>query len=92
MWLITTFVAALITTLLWFLLRKKYKLGFLCLMLWGATIMILVDHLLGYEGGKFIETETEGMINNGILLGIAMLIPVFLIWFVALSVSKFQRK
>jgi len=27
--------------------EKNYKLGFLSLMLWGATIMILVDHLLG---------------------------------------------
>lgn len=92
MWLMTTFITALITTLLYFLLKKKYKLGFLSLMLWGATIMILVDHLLGYEGGKFLETETDGMIKNGILLGIVMLIPVFLIWFIALSVSKFQRK
>jgi len=56
MWLITTFITALTATLLWFLLKKKYKLGFLSLMLWGATIMILVDHILGYEGGKFIET------------------------------------
>lgn len=92
MWLITTFITALITTLLWFLLKKKYKLEFLSLMLWGATIMILVDHILGYKGGKFIETETYGMINSGILLGIVMLVPVFLIWFVVLSVSRLQQK
>ena len=91
MWLITTFIAALTATLLWFLLRKKYKLGFLSLMLWGATIMILVDHLLGYEGGKFLEIETDGMIKSGTLLGIVMLIPVFLIWFIALFISKLQR-
>ena len=92
MWLITTFIAALTATLLWFLLRKKYKLGFLSLMLWGATIMILVDHLLGYEGGKFLEIETDGMIKSGVLLGIMMLIPVFLIWFIALFISKLQRR
>ena len=91
MWLITTFIAALVVTLLWFLLKKKYKLGFLSLMLWGATIMILVDHLLGYEGGKFLEIETDGMIKSGALLGIAMLIPVFFIWFIALFISKLQR-
>ena len=83
MWLITTLVAALTATLLRFLLKNKYKLGFLSLMLWGATIMILVDHLLGYEGGKFLEIETDGMIKNGTLLGIMMLIPVFFIWFTA---------
>jgi hypothetical protein len=61
-------------------------------MLWGATIMILVDHLLGYEGGKFLEIETDGMIKNGILLGIMMLTPVFFIWFIALFISKLQRR
>lgn len=91
MWLITTFIAALTATLLWFLLKKKYKLGFLSLMLWGATIMILVDHILGYEGGKFLETETDGMIKGGVLLGIAMFLPVFFIWFIAILISKFKR-
>lgn len=91
MWLITTFIAALAATLLWFLLKRKHKLGFLSLMLWGAAIMILVDHLLGYEGGRFLEIETDGMIKSGTLLGIVMLTPVFLIWFVALFVSKLQR-
>lgn len=92
MWLITTFIAALIATSLCFLLKKKYNLGFLSLMLWGATIMILVDHILGYEGGKFLETNTDGIISSGTLLGIIMLIPVFVIWFVTLSIARFQRK
>jgi len=90
MWLITTFIAALTATLLWFLLKKKYKLGFLSLMLWGATIMILVDHLLGYEGGKFLEIETDGMIKSGTLLGIAMLIPIIFIWLIAIFSSKLK--
>lgn len=91
MWLITTLIAALAATLLWFLLKKKYKLGFLSLMLWGATIMILIDHILGYEGGKFLETETDGMIKSGVLLGIVMLLPVFFIWFIAILISKLKR-
>lgn len=90
MWLITTFVAALTATLLWFLLRKKYKLDFLSLMLWGATIMILVDHLLGYKGGNFLETETFGMIKSGTMLGVVMLIPVFIIWLIVLFMPKFK--
>jgi len=90
MWLITTFIAALTATLLWFLLKKKYKLGFLSLMLWGATIMILVDHLLGYKGGNFLEVETDGMIKSGTLLGIAMLIPIIFIWLIAIFISKLK--
>lgn len=91
MWLITTFIAALTATLLWFLLKKRYKLGFLSLMLWGAVIMILVDHILGYEGGKFLEIETDGIIKSGVWLGIAMLIPVFLMWFIAILISKSKK-
>jgi hypothetical protein len=50
MWLITTFVAALFVTAVGFFAPKKYKLGVLSMMLWGAAVMILVDHILGYGG------------------------------------------
>ncbi len=61
-------------------------------MLWGATIMMLVDQLLGYEGGEFLELKTDGMIKSGILLGIVMLFPIFFIWFIALLISKINAK
>jgi len=80
MWLITTLVAAIGATAIWFVAPKKYKLGFLSMMFWGASIMILIDHILGYEGGEFIEMTTEGMITNGTVLGVAMLIPILMIW------------
>ena len=91
MWLITTLVAAIIATTSYYLLNKKYKLGFLSLMLWGGTVMILVDHILGYEGGAFLEMETDGLIQNGIILGILMLIPVLAIWLIALFLSKVTK-
>jgi len=91
MWLITTSVAALVATLFWFLLNKRFKLGFLSLMLWGATIMILVDHIVGYEGGQLLETETNGLVKNSVLLGFAMLVPIFFIWLVALLTPKYQN-
>jgi len=90
MWLITTFVAAIAVTLAWLIAPKKYKLNFLALMLWGLSIMILVDHIMGYEGGSFIEMETEGLITSGLVLGIAMLIPIFIIWEVTLLISKMK--
>ena len=93
MWLITTLIAAIGATAFWMVSPKKYKLGFLSLMLWGASIMILVDHILGYEGGEFINMATEGMITNGTVLGIAMLIPILIIWelHVILSVKKLKN-
>jgi len=87
MWLITTLIAALIVTAIWYIAPKKYYLEYLSLMLWGAAIMIFVDHCLGYEGGEFLEMQTDGLIPNGIVLGIAMLIPVFLIWEIILLVK-----
>jgi uncharacterized membrane protein len=88
MWLITTLIAAIGVIILWYVAPKIYKLDLLSLMFWGASFMILVDHLLGYEGGSFVEMETEGLINNSILLGIVMLIPVFIIWITVLIIKK----
>jgi len=63
-------------------------------MLWGLAIMVLVDHSIGYlrEGGEFIEITTGGFIQNGALLGITMLIPIFIIWEVAALISKGRRE
>jgi len=90
MWLITTCIAAIGATAVWFFAPKKYKLGFLSLMLWGATIMILIDHIIGYDGGEFIKMTTDGMITNSTVLGIVMLIPIFIIWeiYVAISLKR----
>ncbi|MFA5771272.1 MAG: hypothetical protein WC974_00875 [Thermoplasmata archaeon] len=92
MWLITTLIAAIAVTAIWLFAPKKYQLTFLCVMLWGLAAMILVDHILGYEGGAFIEMETDGLIENGTVLGITMLIPVFVIWEISLFVSKLKGK
>ncbi|MFA5116746.1 MAG: hypothetical protein WC316_03850 [Candidatus Omnitrophota bacterium] len=92
MWLVTTSIAAAGATLGKFVLPKDYKLGFLALMLWGAAAMILIDHILGYEGGAFLEKRTGGMIENGVMLGIAMLAPVLITWGISLMISKFRRR
>ena len=92
MWLVTTSVAAAGVTAARFVLPDRYKLGFLALMLWGAAAMILVDHILGYEGGAFLEKRTDGMIANSAVLGIAMLAPVFAIWGISLLISNLKRR
>ena len=77
-------------TAIWFIVPRKYQVGFLALMLWGLGAMLIVDHVLGYEGGPFIEMETDGLIENGTVLGIAMLIPVFMIWEFKLLFSRMR--
>lgn len=91
MWLITTLTFAIITTLLWFK-KRKYRLDYLALMLWGATIMIFIDHILGYEGGDFIEIETEGLITNATILGILMLLPPIAVWIILLYIEDKKSK
>jgi len=92
MWLVTTSIAAAGATLGKFVLPKDYKLGLLASMLWGAVVMILIDHILGYEGGAFLEKTTDGMIKNGVVLGITMLVPVFIIWGISLLISNLKRR
>jgi len=88
MWLITTILTAAIITALWYVFPKIYKLDVLALMLWGTSVMILVDHILGYEGGSFVEIETDGLITNATALGIIMLIPIFILWGILFITSK----
>lgn len=92
MWLVTTLFSALVSTALWAITPKRAKLGFLSLMLWGLTVMISIDHVLGYEGGPFFEMETDGMISNGVVLGILMLVPVLIIWGIALFIEKVKGR
>lgn len=92
MWLVTTIIAALISTALWAFAPKRAKLGFLSLMLWGLTVMITIDHVLGYEGGPFFEMGTDGLISSGIVLGIMMLVPVLLVWGIAVIIGTFKGR
>lgn len=92
MWLITTLIAAIVVTAIWYVKPKTYKLDILSLMLWGTSIMILVDHILGYQGGEFLELETDGFITSGTLLGIVMLIPILILWEILLIIAKPKEK
>lgn len=86
MWLILTALAAIITTVIWYVKAPddKYKLGLLSWTFWGATIMWLVDHFWAFaeEGGEFFETDL-----NSTMLGISVILVALLIWLVVLLIS-----
>jgi len=86
MWLIMTGLAAVIVTAVWYVKAPgdKYKLGLLSLMLWGATLMWLVDHVMAYvtEGGEFFETSLDAT-----LLGLSVIFLALLVWEIVLMVS-----
>jgi hypothetical protein len=92
MWLIINLAAAIIATAAFWTFRtqrKKLRLGFLSLMLWGTTIMVFVDHLIAFlEGEPFITWTTDGLIGNAMVLGIVMVIPIIAIWIGSVLFSK----
>lgn len=92
MWLIVTLIATVVVTAIYLLLkgyRKKYKLGFLALMLWGTFLMVLVDHLIAFISGEpFMKVTTDGLIKSGTMLGIVMIIPIFVIWIITISIPS----
>ena len=83
MWLIILAFAAAIATPIWYSMAEddKYLLRLLCLILWGATIMVFVDHVMGYlmEGGEFLELTLDATV-----LGFVMLTAALVIWEVIL--------
>jgi hypothetical protein len=83
MWLIVLTFAATIVTPLWYSKAEddKYMLKLLSLILWGASIMVFVDHLMGYlmEGGEFLEMTTEATV-----LGIILLTAALITWEIVL--------
>jgi len=90
MWLIILAFAAAIVTPIWYSTAEedKYLLRLLCLILWGATIMVFVDHVMGYlmDGGEFLELTLDATV-----LGFAMLIAALVIWEIALLLKDPKR-
>jgi hypothetical protein len=86
MWLILTALAAVITTIIWYVRAPddKYKIGLLSLFFWGAAIMWLVDHIMAYvtEGGEFFEINLDAT-----LLGVTVIIIALLVWEIVLLIS-----
>ena len=78
MWLIVIAVAAVISTALWYTkdLENHYRLNTLSMILWGTTIMVFVDHVMGYilEGGEFLEISTGAAILSAIMVAAALVI------------------
>lgn len=93
MWLLVALAAAMAATALHFLAKQlaKYKIGTLALMLWGAAVMIAIDKAIALPSGEpFIETATDGLVNDSLSLGITMVAAVIILW--ALFIALPNRK
>lgn len=87
MYLILIGLAAIIASLIFYIKKpdSKYKMGTLCLIYWGATIMWTIDHVMAFisEGGPFFEISRDAT-----LLGVSVVILGLVIWLMVLFLSN----
>ena len=90
MTLLTTVFAAITCTVLWY---KKaphddMKLGLLCYMYWGASIMWFVDAIFEYAELKaaYFAPALEDMVND-LYLGLSVVALGLIVWLVVLLIK-----
>ncbi len=89
MTLLITVFAAVISTVLWYVRKNDdMKLGILCFMYWGASIMWLVDAIFEYAELKeaYFTPAVEDMINDS-FLGLSVVALGLVIWLVRLLIT-----
>ena len=86
MTLLITATAALVSTVVWYVRPKsKMRLGMLCLMYWGASLMWLVDAVAEYIelGAEYFTPAASDMLNDS-YLGFSVVVFGMLLWLAAL--------
>jgi hypothetical protein len=90
MTLLVTVFAAVISTAAWY--RKapdhQLRLGILCWMYWGASLMWLVDAVFEYAELKAAYfTPSLAEMANGLFLGLSVVALGLVIWIAALLIK-----
>ncbi len=90
MTLLTTVFAAILCTVLWYKKapRDDMKIGLLCFMYWGASIMWFVDAIFEYAELKteFFAPALEDMAND-LYLGLSVVALGLVVWLVVLLIK-----
>lgn len=90
MTLLVTAIAALTATVIWYFnsRRDEYRLGTLCLIYWGASVMWFVDFIAEYIElrAEYFNQEFADMLNDAVL-GITVVALGVVIWIVMLLVK-----
>ena len=90
MTLLITVFAAVICTVIWYMTAQKtdLKLGVLCLMYWGASIMWTVDAIFEYAALKeAFFTPTAAEMLNDAYLGVSVVALGLVAWLIILLVK-----
>lgn len=90
MTLLTTLFAAIIVTVIWYRHApdNEMKLGPLCWMYWGASLMWTVDAICEYAelGAEFFTPAPVDMLND-FYLGLSVVALGLLVWLIILLVK-----
>ena len=90
MTLLVSIFAAIISTVLWYknAPKNEMKLGILCWLFWGASLMWLVDAIFEYAELKaaYFTPAPADMLND-LFLGLSVVALALIIWLVILLVS-----
>ena len=89
MTLLTTVFAAIICTIIWYkgASKSEMKVGPLCWMYWGASIMWFVDAIFEYaELQAEYFTPTPAQMLNDLYLGLSVVALGLIIWLVILLI------
>ena len=90
MCLVISSLAAVFSTLLWYVSEpaRKLKVSLLCWLFWGASIMWFVDLIFEYaqEGAAVFEPGAADLMNDA-FLGISVVTAALVIW-IAVMLAK----
>ncbi|MBQ6236563.1 MAG: hypothetical protein IJK54_11660 [Clostridia bacterium] len=90
MTLLISLFAALITTAVWYKRQpdNEMRLGVLCWLFWGASLMWLVDAIFEYAelGAEYFAPALKDMAND-LFLGLSVVALAMIIWLVVLLVT-----
>lgn len=90
MTLLTTVFAAIICTVIWYknAAKSDMKIGILCLMYWGASLMWFVDAIFEYAEIKaeYFTPAPADMLND-LFLGLSVVALGLIIWLVVLLIK-----
>lgn len=90
MTLLVAVFAAVISTVIWYKSerRSELRIGVLCSMFWGASLMWLVDAIFEYAELKaaYFTPDPADMLND-LFLGLSVVALALVIWVVILLVK-----
>ena len=90
MTLLITVFAAIISTVIWYknAPKSEMKVGILCWLFWGASIMWFVDAIFEYAelGAKYFTPALSDMAND-MFLGLSVVALGLIIWLVVLLIK-----